>query len=119
MFRSIQTTASKIHDSINRILKMNKIYPIAKLGDQVLIVNSDDLPYIGKERAMEVKCILVDLTKRIIDDLFELEKHLKFNPWEEITAEERIIILQNLNTRFSDEDISTKIIKPLAENLVK
>jgi hypothetical protein len=99
---------------------MNKIYPIAKLGDQLLIVNSDDLPYIGKEKAMEVKCIQVDLTKRIIDDPFELEKHLKFNPWEEITTEEeRIVILQSLNTMFSDEDILAKIIKPLAENLVK
>jgi hypothetical protein len=99
---------------------MNEIYPIAKLGDNVLIINKDDLLYIGKERAFEVKCIKVDLNHKTIDSIIELEKHLKFNPWEEIvTEEERIVILQNLNTKFSDNDILAKIIEPLAENLVK
>lgn len=98
---------------------MNEIYPVAKLGDQVLIVNKDDLPYIGKEKAFEVRCIRVDLRHRTIDPIIELEKHLKFNPWEEISQDERGIILQNINTRFSDQDILEKIMEPLARNLVK
>lgn len=98
---------------------MNEIYPIAKLGDQVLIVNKYDLPYIGKERALEVKCIKIDLKNNRIDSIIELEKHLKFNPWEEINEDKRNIILKILNTKFSDTEIIEKIIKPLAENLVK
>jgi|SRR3989339_546401 len=98
---------------------MNEIYPIAKLGDQVLIVNKEDLPYIGKERALEVKCMRVDFRHKSIDAAIELEKHLKFNPWEELSEEERKIVLQNLNTKFSDKDILEKIMKPLAESLIK
>ncbi|MDP3725558.1 MAG: hypothetical protein Q8R20_03775 [Nanoarchaeota archaeon] len=97
---------------------MNEIYPIAKLGDQILIVNKDDVPYIGKERALEVKCIKVDLKHRVIDPLIELEKHLKFNPWEEITDKERDIMLQELGSKFSDEEILGKIMEPLAESLI-
>lgn len=98
---------------------MNEIYPIAKLGDRILIVNKDDVPYIGKERAFEVKCVQIDLRHKTIDPIIELEKHLKFNPWEEISEEERGIILQNLNTKFSDRDILEKIMEPLAESLVQ
>lgn len=97
---------------------MNEIYPIAKLGEHVLIVNKDDLLYIGKERALEVKCVKVDLGYRKIDSILELEKHLKFNPWEEVNEDERNVILQIINTKFSDAEIIEKIIKPLAENLV-
>jgi len=98
---------------------MNEIYPIAKLGDQILIVNNDDLSYIGKERAMEVKCIKLDLKKGVIDPIIELEKHLKFNPWEEVGEDERDAILQNISVKFSDQDILEKIIEPLAKTLVK
>lgn len=98
---------------------MNEIYPIAKLGDQILIVNKDDLPYIGKERALEVKCVKVDLRHKTIDPIIELEKHLKFNPWEEVGEDERDTILQNLSAKFLDQDILEKIMEPLAENLVK
>ena len=98
---------------------MNEIYPIAKLGNQILIVNKDDLPFIGKERALEVKCIKVDLKHKAIDPLIELEKHLKFNPWEEITDQERDIILQELSSKFSDEEILEKIMEPLTESLIK
>lgn len=98
---------------------MNEIYPIAKLGDQILIVNKDDLPYIGKERALEVKCVKVDLRHKTIDPIIELEKHLKFNLWEEVSENEGETILQILNAKFSDQDILEKIMEPLAENLVK
>jgi len=98
----------------------NEIYPIAKLGDSILIINKTDLPYIGEERALEVKCVKADLHDRKIDAPIELEKHLKFNPWEEITEEdERNVFLQILNTKFSDDDILNKIMEPLAENLVR
>mgnify|MGYP001568708337 CR=1 FL=1 len=98
---------------------MNEIYPVAKLGYQVLIINKDDLPFIGKERALEVKCIKVDLRHKVIDPIIELEKHLKFNPWEEITNEERNTILQELGSKFSDEEILEKIMEPLAASLIK
>ena len=68
---------------------MNEIYPVAKLGDQVLIINKDDLPHIGKERAIEVWCIKIDFRHKTIDSIIELEKHLKFNPWEEVDEDER------------------------------
>ena len=98
---------------------MNEIYPVAKLGNQILIVNMDDLPYIGKEKALEVKCIRIDLKHKTIDPIIELEKHLKFNPWEETSEEERDVFLQNLSTNFSDQEMLGKIIEPLAESLVK
>lgn len=98
---------------------MNEIYPIAKLGNQVLIINKRDLPYVGKERAIEVKCVRVDLEKGEIDDVLELEKHLKFNPWEEVTENERDGILRILSTKFSDLDILKKIIEPLIKHLVE
>jgi len=98
---------------------MNEIYPIAKLGEQILIVNKDDLPFIGKERALEVKCIRVDLKHRKIDPIIELEKHLKFNPWEELNENERNKASQELGEKFSDQEILEKIIGPLVQNLVK
>lgn len=98
---------------------MNEIYIIAKLGDEILIINKNDMPYIGKERALEVMSINIDLRNKKIEQVLELEKHLKFNPWEETVDEnERNMFLQILNTKFSDNDILTKIITPLAENLI-
>ena len=58
---------------------MNEIYLIAKLDDEVLIINKNDIPYIGKERALDVKCVKVDLKHGEIDPIIELDKHLKFN----------------------------------------
>jgi len=83
------------------------------------MVNKDDLSYIGKERALEVKCIKVDLKNKAIDPIIELEKHLKFNPWEEIDEGGRDTVLQELGTKFSDQEILEKIIEPLVENSVK
>jgi len=98
---------------------MHEIYPIAKLGNAILVVNKADISYIGKEQALAVQCVLVDLKKREIEPPIALEKHLKFNPWEEITnEEERTMVLRVLNNKFSDPDIVAKIMKPLAENAV-
>ncbi len=99
---------------------MNEIIIIAKLGDKVLIINKNDIPYIGKERALEVMSINVDLKNNEIGQILELEKHLKFNPWEEILDNnKRNLYLQILNTNFSDNEIIEKIIKPLAEKMIK
>lgn len=98
---------------------MNEIYPIAKLGSQILIVNKDDLPFIGKERALEVKCIKVNLKHRVVDPIIELEKHLKFNPWEEISENEKEVVLKELGAKFSDQEILEKIMEPLTESLIK
>lgn len=98
---------------------MNEIYPVAKLGNQILIINKDDLPFIGKERAFEVKCIKVDLKHRMIDPIVELEKHLKFNPWEEISDNERESVLKELGAIFSDQEILEKIMEPLIGSLIK
>jgi len=98
---------------------MNEIYPIAKLGNHILIINKADLSYVGKERAFEVKCVQMDLKRGTIDSIIELEKHLKFNPWEEINDDERNVILKNLGANFSDQDILEKIMEPLVENLIK
>ena len=97
---------------------MNEIYPIAKLGNRVLIINKDDLSFVGKERALEVKCITVDLKHGVVDPIIELEKHLKFNPWEEISENEREEVLKELGTKFSDQEILEKVIEPLVKNLI-
>lgn len=99
---------------------MNTIYPIARRDYHRLIVNKDDLPFIGGKRALEVMCIQADLKNAVIDsDSIELEKHLKFNPWEEIVEEDRDAALQELQSVFSNEAILEKIVKPLAMHVVK
>ena len=98
---------------------MNEIYPVAKLGDQVLIINKADIPYIGKARALDVKCIKVDLKYKSIDPIIELEKHLKFNPWEETTGDEAEVILKNIQDSFSPEIVGEKIVSLLTEALIK
>lgn len=101
-------------------MKMNHLYPIAKLGSHVLVIDERDLTFVGKNRALEVKCIKIDLEKRTIDAVVELERHLKFNPWEEVIApEERGIILKILNTKFSDTEINEGIVRPLEQNKIK
>ena len=98
---------------------MNELYPIATLGDEVLMTNKDDIPFVGKEKANIVKCVSVDLKHKKIDPITELEKHLKFNPWEETSDEDqRNNILQSLASTFSDQEILEKIIEPLAESLL-
>lgn len=99
---------------------MNEIYITAKLGEQILIINKDDIPCIGKERALEVMSVSVDLRNKRIGEILELEKHLKFNPWEEILDNnERDILLQLLHAQFSDNEITEKIMKPLTKKLIK
>lgn len=98
---------------------MNELYPVAKLGNEVLVMNKDDIPYIGRERALDVMCINVNLKYKKIHPITELEKHLKFNPWEETDEEQRNAILQSLATAFSNQEIEQKIIDPLRTSLVE
>jgi len=99
---------------------MENLHIAARLDDEILIVNKGDLPYIGKERALEVMCITVDLEKKKIGQILELEKHLKFNAWEEVMEdEEREILARQLNTKFADQEIQEKIIAPLEEKKIQ
>ena len=101
------------------IKKMNEIYPIAKLGDEILIINKEDLEFVGKEKALEVKCVKVDLDGGIIVELLELEDYLKFSPWEEVEEEERESILNKITDKFPESELTEKIVKKLAENRVE
>ena len=66
------------------------MYPIAKPGNKILIVNKNDVPFIGKARGLEVICIIqVDFKHTRIYSIIELERPLKFNPWEKITEQRR------------------------------
>jgi len=61
----------------------------------------------------------VDLEHKVIDPIIELEKHLKFNPWEELNENEIKNTLRELGDKFSDQEILEKIMEPLAKSLVK
>lgn len=98
---------------------MTELLPIAKLGEQVLIINRDDLPYVGQNRAMEVMCVQVDFRHKTIAPPLELEKHLKFNPWEEVSKSDRDVIIGRLKDNFSSSDLEEKVVKRLAEHLIK
>ena len=98
---------------------MNTLYPIATLGSQILIVNEGDISFIGGERALEVMCIQVDFRHAKIYPIIALEKHFKFNPWEELSDTGRREALQKLHTTFSDEDIAKNITGPLSASLIQ
>lgn len=99
---------------------MNTPYPIAKLYRAILIVNKEDVPFIGKERAHEVMRIKVDFRREDIHSIAKLSEYLKFNPWEEIIDdEERSALLQEMQSMFSSEEISEKIVKPLAAHMIE
>lgn len=94
---------------------MDEMYIAAKTGDIILIINKKDIPLIGKENALLVNCVQVDLGALRIYPASKLEEQLKFNSWEETTEKERAALLQFLNTKFSDSDIYNNIMIPLIE----
>lgn len=98
---------------------MDTIFPVAKLHSLVLIMNKSDVPFIGKERALEVMCVQVDLEQGVIYPVHELEKHLKFNPWEETTDQEKETLSQKIQETVSEKDIEEKIVKPLTACAIK
>ena len=83
-----------------------EIYPIAKLADQVLVINKHDVPKLGTEEQAKVTAIKIDTTKRVINEPHPLELHLKFNPWEEILdLKERNSYIAMLLSLFSKNEI--------------
>ncbi len=97
---------------------MKSILPIAKLFNKYLFIHPDDLPHLGK--ALDLKCIRVDFDSKKIDEIWELERHFKFNSWEIIEDQkERDAVLELLKTEFSEQEIADKIITPLEENKIK
>ena len=95
---------------------MDTILPIARLDNEILIITTADVPFIGKERALEVMCVQVDLKHTKIYPIIELEKHLKFNPWEKIPEEQRAAARQEVQELFSEEDFTRHIVQPLSEH---
>lgn len=98
---------------------MNEIYIIAKLGSQILIVNRDDLPKIGKSEALEIKSLTVDFSKREISEIVGLEERLKFSPWIEINDHERMVAQNKLTETFDIDEFQRKIVAPLSLDLSK
>ncbi|MBI3632182.1 MAG: hypothetical protein HY225_01925 [Candidatus Vogelbacteria bacterium] len=100
----------------------DNIYPIAKIGlfEEILCINKSDLPFIGKERAMEVKTVRLDLSHKTIDEPIELEIHLKFNPWEEITTEEdRTTVSSKIESAFTKDEIENKVVGALTNVAIR
>jgi hypothetical protein len=92
---------------------MKRIVPIARLGSSLLFINIDDIEKIGSKNALDITCVYVDTKKHYIAELSNLETHLKFNPWEEISNNHKEKYLNKVLSQFSQEEISNKIISPL------
>ncbi len=91
---------------------MEDIYPIAKLGNSYLLINKSELHKVGK--GFGITSIKVDISSLEIHKAVDLERHLKFNPWEDITdAKERNKILSFVPQQFDSKTIMEKIINPL------
>ena len=91
---------------------MKEIYPIAKIGNSFLLINKSELRKVGK--GLGVLSIKADISSLEIHKAIDLERHLKFNPWEEITdAKERERILSQIQKQFDNIIIKEKIINPL------
>jgi len=88
---------------------MVNIYPIAKLGNEYLVINKDDL----NNHSGDVKCVDVNLDYKKIYPPLEIQKHLKFNPWEELNESESNEALSKILDTFSSESIFERIAKPL------
>jgi len=88
------------------------IYPIAKLGDNYLLILKSELSKVGK--GLGVLAIKIEMMGLEIFKPEDLERHLKFNPWEEILSEnEREIILNRIENILSEDLIQKKILNPL------
>ncbi|MEK7629565.1 MAG: hypothetical protein AAB394_03510 [Patescibacteria group bacterium] len=95
-------------------------YPIAELGNEFLLIHNDDRNYLVTDRSLEIKCVLVNLDRLTIDDPFEIELHLKFNPWEEIMDENKqVYILNFIQSKFSNLMITERIIATLEKTKIK
>lgn len=93
-------------------MDLEKLYPICKLGNSFLIILKEKLPIVGKQ--LGVMSVQIDLSNSEITPPIDLEKHLKFNPWEEITdLKEREEVIRLIQNRFDRITINEQIINPL------
>lgn len=92
---------------------MNEITILAKIEDCVLIVNKENLFALSCNKIEDIKCIQVDFKSNKIYPPNSLQIQYKFNPWKQVTEDEKIMYSQILYTEFSDKDIYEKIIIPL------
>jgi len=93
---------------------MNELYPVAKLGHSVLIINKQETQRSLKEPEMQTLAVKINLKQKTIDPALPLEEHLKFNPWEELSTEERVAVLRDVTRDFSTDDILRFLVLPLA-----
>lgn len=84
-----------------------KYVPIAELErESVLVVKQDDVPKIGKRvESLEVKAVVVDLRKEKVSDPELLERHLKFNPWIEVSPDRYDQLRTAIRKVISDEEL--------------
>jgi len=88
------------------------LYPISKIGNKYLLILKTELPKVGKQ--LGVLSVKIDLSRSEITTPIDLEKHLKFNPWEEITdSKEREEVIVNIQKQFDITTIEEQIINPL------
>lgn len=88
------------------------IYPIAKLGEDCLLILRSQLSKVGK--GLGVLAVRIGMEDLHISRPEDLERHLKFNPWVEITSEnDRLSILELIFGKLSEEVIQRKILNPL------
>jgi len=84
-----------------------KYIPIAQLENSVLVVKADDVPMIGKGvESLDVEAVVVDLDKGEVSGLELLERHLKFNPWEEVSHDQYAQLIQAIHRVISDEKLA-------------
>lgn len=88
-------------------MNRKEIRPIAKLGDnKILVVKESDLPKIGDEKhALQVLVVLVDFQRKEVLGPELLERHLKMNPWEQITEIEQSQLRDLLFSNFTLDQI--------------
>ena len=98
---------------------MNTIYPITILGDQVLIVNKDDTPFIGKERALEVMCVQIDFRHTKIYPPIEWKNTSSSTRGTRWMTQQEMKTLKKLHTTFLPEDITENIEKTLTKTLIQ
>ena len=88
------------------------IYPIAKLGDDCLLILKSQLAEVGK--GLGVLAVRIGMEDLHIYRPEDLERHLKFNPWEEIFSEnEREVILNKIENVLTEDLIQKRILNPL------
>lgn len=93
---------------------MNELFPIARLGRSVLLINRADTLKLEVDANAKVLAVKVNLEERTVDPAELLEEHLKFNPWQETSAVEGMLLLKSLAQQFTEKQILEQIIVPLA-----